>query len=188
MTGLTCTAVRRRLAEFHDGELPVHDRIAIQGHLNTCAGCVDDLRGLCFGVWGLAFKPGTDDLREAPSLVIIDELLRHGATVKAFDPVAMPKLKSLWGERAGLELMQSPIQAAKDASALLVVTEWREFRSPDFAELRTLMREPVVIDGRNLFDPVLMEEAGFEYVGVGRGKLLAQRQPPAWAARKLAVA
>ena len=148
----------------------------------------DDLRGLCFGVWGLAFKPGTDDLREAPSLVIIDELLRHGATVKAFDPVAMPKLKRLWGERAGLELMQSPIQAAKDASALLVVTEWREFRSPDFAELRTLMREPVVIDGRNLFDPVLMEEAGFEYVGVGRGKLLAQRQPSAWAVRELAAA
>ena len=149
----------------------------------------DDLRGLSFGVWGLAFKPGTDDLREAPSLVIIDELLRLGAKVRAFDPVAMPKLKSLWGERAGFEMMQNPMQVAKDASALLVVTEWREFRSPDFAELRAAMREPIVIDGRNLFDPVLMEEAGFEYVGVGRGKLLEYTARQAvWAGRALAVA
>ncbi len=149
----------------------------------------DDLRGLSFGVWGLAFKPGTDDLREAPSLVIIDELLRLGAKVRAFDPVAMPKLKSLWGARAGFELMQNPMQAAKDASALLVVTEWREFRSPDFAELRAAMREPIIIDGRNLFDPVLMEEAGFEYVGVGRGKLLAyDTRQAVWANRELAAA
>ena len=148
-----------------------------------------DLRGLSFGVWGLAFKPGTDDLREAPSLVIIDELLRLGARVQAFDPVAMPKLKSLWGERVGFELMQNPMQVAKDASALLVVTEWREFRSPDFAELRAAMRQPIIIDGRNLFDPVLMEEAGFEYVGVGRGKLLKYNaRQPAWAGRALAVA
>jgi UDPglucose 6-dehydrogenase len=149
----------------------------------------DDLRGVTFGVWGLAFKPGTDDLREAPSLVIIDELLRLGATVRAFDPVAMPKLKNLWGERAGFEMTQTPMQAADGASALLLVTEWREFRSPDFAQLRTAMREPIVIDGRNLFDPVVMEEAGFEYVGIGRGKLSQfNARQTGRASRELAVA
>ena len=101
----------------------------------------------------------------------------------------MPKLKSLWGERVGFEMMQNPMQVAKDASALLVVTEWREFRSPDFTELRLTMKEPIVIDGRNLFDPVLMAEAGFEYVGVGRGKLLEYTARQAvWAGRALAVA
>ena len=122
-------------------------------------------------------------------MVIIDELLRLGAKVQAFDSVAMPKLKSLWGERAGFELTQSPMHAAKKASALLVVTEWREIRSPDFGQLRIAMKEPVIIDGRNLFDPELMRDAGFDYAGVGRGKLREfSVREAAWSGRELAAA
>jgi UDPglucose 6-dehydrogenase len=127
-----------------------------------------DLHGLTFAVWGLAFKPGTDDLREAPSLVVIDELLRRGARVQAFDPVAMPGVAALWPDRAGLELVGDPLAAVAGASALLVVTEWREFRSPDFAALHAAMRTPVVFDGRNLYDPAVLQSLGFEYIGIGR--------------------
>ena len=128
-----------------------------------------DLRGLSFAVWGLAFKPGTDDLREAPALVIIDELLQRGARVQAFDPVAMPGVAQRWPGRENFELAPDPLAAAEGASALLVVTEWREFRSPDFAELHQRMKQPVLFDGRNLYDPALMQELGFEYLGIGRG-------------------
>ena len=128
----------------------------------------EDLSGHCFAVWGLAFKPGTDDLREAPSLCIIQDLLSRGATVQAFDPVAMPALQARWGERAGLSMCQDPMSALDGASALLVVTEWREFRSPDFEALRHRLRLPVVFDGRNLYDPADMRTMGFEYVGIGR--------------------
>ncbi len=127
-----------------------------------------DLTGLTLAVWGLSFKPGTDDLREAPSLIIIEELLQRGACVRAFDPVAMPALVRHWGDRPGFELARDPLDAAKQASALLVVTEWREFRSPDFADLRAVMRTPVLFDGRNLFDPAHLQSQGFEYVGIGR--------------------
>ena len=128
----------------------------------------ESLVGLTFGVWGLAFKPGTDDLREAPSLVVIDELLRRGAHVRAYDPVAMPALARLWPQRPNFELMADPLSAVVDASALLVVTEWREFRSPDFEALRATMRLPVLFDGRNIYDPHLMQRMGFEYVSIGR--------------------
>jgi UDPglucose 6-dehydrogenase len=131
-----------------------------------------DLRGHVFGLWGLAFKPGTDDLREAPSLVVIDELLQRGATVQAFDPVAMPGVAARWPGRAGLQLVGDPMAAAAGASALLIVTEWREFRSPDFDALGQALRERVVIDGRNLYDPAQMAAMGFEYGGIGRGQLL----------------
>lgn len=132
-----------------------------------------DLRGRVFGLWGLAFKPGTDDLREAPSLVIIDALLQRGATVQAFDPVAMPGVAAQQPGRPGLQLVADPIAAAVGADALLIVTEWREFRSPDFDALGRALRERVVIDGRNLYDPALMREMGFEYSGIGRGQALA---------------
>jgi UDPglucose 6-dehydrogenase len=128
----------------------------------------DDLRGLTVAVWGLAFKPGTDDLREAPSLVIIDELLQRGAQVRAFDPLAMPQVARLYATQPGLQLAADPYAAAAGASALLVVTEWREFRSPDFEALRAAMRVPLVVDGRNLYDPQQMESLGFQYVGIGR--------------------
>jgi len=130
----------------------------------------EDLQGRVFGVWGLSFKPGTDDLREAPSLVLIDALLARGARVQAFDPVAMPALRALWPARAGLTLSEDPMSAAKAADALAVVTEWREFRSPDFDALKSVMKTPVLLDGRNLYDPQTMREQGFDHLGVGRGR------------------
>ena len=138
-----------------------------------------DLRGRVFGLWGLAFKPGTDDLREAPSLALIEELLGRGARLQAFDPVAMPAYVARHGQAAGLVLADSPYAAADGADALIVATEWREFRSPDFERLRAALRQPVVIDGRNLFDPVAMRRQGFEYVGIGRGELPAGFAPRA---------
>ena len=128
-----------------------------------------DLSGRVIGVWGLAFKPETDDLREAPSLVLIEELLTRGAQVRAFDPVAMPGLAARVGARAGLVLVDEPMHAATGADALVVVTEWRQFRSPDFSGLLRVMRTPVVFDGRNLYEPALMRQLGFEHVGIGRG-------------------
>ena len=128
-----------------------------------------DLRGRAIGLWGLAFKPETDDLREAPSLVLIEELLERGATVRAFDPVAMPGLASLHAGQPGLVLVDDPMAAAAGADALAVVTEWRQFRSPDFSGLLRTMRTPVIVDGRNLYEPALMQQLGFEYMGVGRG-------------------
>lgn len=128
-----------------------------------------DLRGHAFAVWGLAFKPETDDLREAPSLVLIEELLARGASVRAFDPVAMPAMQARMGERPGLTLVADPMEAAQGADALVVVTEWRQFRSPDFAGLRKALRTPVIVDGRNLYDPALVRQLGFEHVAVGRG-------------------
>jgi UDPglucose 6-dehydrogenase len=137
----------------------------------------NDLRGHTIGVWGLAFKPGTDDMREAPSLVVVNALLAMGAQVQAYDPVAMDNARRIWGDHPGLQLVNGPVQAASGASALLVLTEWREFRSPDFAELLACMRHPVVLDGRNLYEPELMASLGFDYQGIGRG----HAAPPAWA-------
>ncbi|NRF68904.1 UDP-glucose/GDP-mannose dehydrogenase family protein [Aquincola sp. S2] len=128
-----------------------------------------DLRGHVFALWGLAFKPGTDDLREAPSLTVVDALLERGAQVVAFDPVAMPKAAALWRGREGFTLADTPLDAVRGASALLLLTEWREFRSPDFDALKAALREPVLFDGRNLWDPAQMRELGFEYHGIGRG-------------------
>jgi UDPglucose 6-dehydrogenase len=128
----------------------------------------DVLTHLTVGLWGLSFKPGTDDLREAPSLVIIDELLRRGARIRAYDPVAMPKAAAWLAGRSALELVADPYAAAEGADVLLVVTEWHEFRSPDFDRLRSLMRQPVLYDGRNLYEPASMRALGFEHMGVGR--------------------
>jgi UDPglucose 6-dehydrogenase len=134
----------------------------------------EQLHGHRIAVWGLAFKPGTDDLREAPSLSLIDELLQRGATVCAFDPVAMPGVAARWPGRQGLVLMDDPLAAVQGASALLVVTEWREFRSPDFAALKAAMRQPLVLDGRNLYDPAAMKQLGFEHIGIGRAEAVAR--------------
>jgi UDPglucose 6-dehydrogenase len=119
-------------------------------------------------VWGLAFKPGTDDLRDAPSRVLIDELLSRGARVRACDPTAAAKARATWPQRPALEYVDDPYAAAEGADALVVVTEWRQFRSPDFERLRALMKAPVVFDGRNLFEPAAMREAGFEHYPIGR--------------------
>lgn len=127
-----------------------------------------DLSGLEFAVWGLAFKPGTDDMREAPSVDLIEALLQRRARVRAFDPVAMDKATERWGNQPGFVPCTNQLQAVEGADALVVVTEWREFRSPDHSELKQRMRQAVIFDGRNLYDPALMAELGFEYSAIGR--------------------
>jgi UDPglucose 6-dehydrogenase len=128
----------------------------------------EDLAGRQFALWGLAFKPNTDDMREAPSRVIIDGLLHRGATVKAYDPVAMIEARGLMGDLAGLSFVGDQGAALEGSDALLIVTEWRQFKSPDFDQIRTVLKQPVVFDGRNLYDPTMMRTLGVEYHGIGR--------------------
>jgi UDPglucose 6-dehydrogenase len=130
-----------------------------------------DLRGKTIAVWGLAFKPNTDDMREAASRVLMESLWSAGAKVRAYDPVAIPECRRIYGERADLTLCKSSPEALQGADALAIVTEWREFRSPDFEHIKSVLRSPVIFDGRNLYDPQLMHKAGFDYYAIGRGKL-----------------
>ncbi len=125
------------------------------------------LAGKTFGVWGLAFKPKTDDMREAPAITVVEALVGNGARVRAHDPVAAEVAGRLFDGR-GVELVDEPYAAAEGADALLLVTEWNEFRQPDFARLKQLMRQPVLFDGRNVWDARKAREAGFTYYGVGR--------------------
>jgi UDPglucose 6-dehydrogenase len=125
------------------------------------------VRGKKLGVWGLAFKPKTDDIRAAPALAVIDELLADGAVVTAHDPVAMDATRKVLGGR--IAYADNPYAAADGADALMLVTEWNEFRQPDFARLKSMMSRPVVFDGRNIWNPLRLQEAGFTYYGVGRG-------------------
>jgi UDPglucose 6-dehydrogenase len=120
-----------------------------------------DLRGRRFAIWGLAFKPNTDDMREAASLTLIADLLDAGAQVRAYDPVARPGIK-------GVELAKSAPAAVEGCDALAIVTEWAEFRSPDFPALRQALRTPAIFDGRNLYDPAMVRALGFEYFAIGR--------------------
>jgi len=129
----------------------------------------EDLTGRCFAVWGLAFKPDTDDMREAPSRVIIDALTRRGASIQAYDPVAMPEARRVLEGTPGLRFVDHQSAALQGADALLVVTEWKEFRNPDFEGIKSTLRQPLILDGRNLYDPALMKAFGIEYVGIGRG-------------------
>ncbi|HVP61565.1 MAG TPA: UDP-glucose/GDP-mannose dehydrogenase family protein [Myxococcaceae bacterium] len=125
-----------------------------------------DLTGKHFAVWGLAFKPRTDDMREAPSLVMLEGLLGKGATISAHDPVATHVAKRHFGER--IRYTETPYEALEKADGLFVLTEWNEFRRPDFDRMRKVMKQPVVFDGRNVFDPARMRERGFVYFGIGR--------------------
>ena len=127
-----------------------------------------DLSNKKFAVWGLAFKANTDDMREAPSQTVVRGLLDRGATVLAYDPVAMDEARRIFGTTARLGYAASPMAAIEGADALVVVTEWQEFRSPDFAELGRSLRQPLLFDGRNLFDPAQVRAAGLEYFGIGR--------------------
>jgi UDPglucose 6-dehydrogenase len=130
------------------------------------------LDGRQFAVWGLAFKANTDDMREAPSRVLIAELLRRGATVKAYDPVAMPAARAMFGDMPGLSFVDSQTQALQGSDALVIVTDWKEFRSPDFDAIKTQLKQPIVLDGRNLYEPNLMASLGIDYTGIGRGAVL----------------
>ncbi len=125
------------------------------------------LKGKIVAVWGLAFKPNTDDMREAPALTIIDALLHEGVTIRAYDPEAMAEAKRRLGKT--VKFVDNNYDALKGADGLLVVTEWNEFRRPDFDRIKLLMKEPVIFDGRNVYDPKVMKEKGFTYYGIGRG-------------------
>jgi UDPglucose 6-dehydrogenase len=127
-----------------------------------------DLSGRSFALWGLAFKPNTDDMREAPSRVLVDELLARGARVQAYDPIAMPEARRLMGDNAKLSFADSAMGALQGADALVIVTEWKEFRSPDFERIKATLREPLIFDGRNMFAPATVESAGIEYHAIGR--------------------
>jgi UDPglucose 6-dehydrogenase len=129
-----------------------------------------NLSGKTIALWGLAFKPNTDDMREAPSRVLMEALWQEGARVRAFDPVAMPECARIYGQRTDLTLCKSGPEALTDADALAIVTEWREFRSPDFDAMKATLKEPVIFDGRNLYDPAQMVRSGFSYYAIGRGR------------------
>jgi UDPglucose 6-dehydrogenase len=129
-----------------------------------------DLRGKTIGLWGLAFKPNTDDMREAASRVLMEALWAEGAKVRAYDPVAMPECLRIYGKRADLVLCKTSPEVLEGADALAIVTEWREFRSPDFDAIKSTLRTPAIFDGRNIYDPAHMASAGFSYYAIGRGK------------------
>ncbi|NCV71951.1 MAG: UDP-glucose/GDP-mannose dehydrogenase family protein, partial [Burkholderiaceae bacterium] len=136
----------------------------------------NDLSKHRFAMWGLAFKPNTDDMREAPSRFIIAELVKRGAQVVAHDPVAMTEAQHALeldfqtkpDELKRVSLVKTPEDALAGASALIIVTEWKAFRSPDFDHLKQAMQNPIIFDGRNLYEPQSMTELGFEYYGIGR--------------------
>jgi UDPglucose 6-dehydrogenase len=134
----------------------------------------DDLSSKTIGVWGLSFKPGTDDMREASSLVLLEHLIARNARVQVYDPVAMPAackiMPSEWLEKGNLQFVEHQYDALNQADALVLVTEWKTFCYPDFEMMKKVMRSPIVLDGRNQYDPKQMKEAGFDYYGIGRGE------------------
>jgi len=129
-----------------------------------------DLEGKTVALWGLAFKPNTDDMREAPSLNFINAALDAGMKVRAYDPVAMEEAQRIYKGQDGVAFCASAEDALQGADALVLVTEWQEFRSPDFSRIKELLSAPVVVDGRNVYDPMQMQELGFSYYAIGRGK------------------
>ncbi len=128
----------------------------------------DNLKGKHFALWGLAFKPNTDDMREASSRVLIGELIKAGATITAYDPVAMDEAKRIFKDEKHLSFVDTQDDALKNADALIIVTEWTEFRSPDFALIKSSLKAPLIFDGRNLYDPKAVRALGFEYFPIGR--------------------
>lgn len=127
-----------------------------------------DLSGMKFALWGLAFKPNTDDMRAAPSRAIIQGLWGMGATITTYDPVAMDESRRIFGNDSRLSYAKTPLDALKDADALLIVTEWKEYRAPDFPQIKAALKTPIIFDGRNLYDPSHVRAAGLEYYAIGR--------------------
>lgn len=136
-----------------------------------------DLSGKTVAVWGLSFKPNTDDMREAPSRDLMEALWAAGASVQAFDPEAMEETQRIYGIRADLKLVGTKEAALHQADVLVICTEWKTFRSPDFDQLRQSLKTPVIVDGRNLFDPAKMQELGFSYYAIGRGDSVRRYMP-----------
>ena len=127
------------------------------------------VKGKVFALWGLAFKPKTDDMREAPSRVILEALINAGASVQAFDPEAMEEAKRIYGDKSGLTLVETADEALQGANALIVVTEWKIFWSPDLDHIKNTLKDDVIFDGRNLYSPELLKKQGITYYGIGRG-------------------
>jgi len=164
-----------KLGRAHDYDLKVLNAVEeandIQKHVLTEKIKVyfgDNLAGKHFALWGLAFKPNTDDMREAASRVLIEDLLDAGATICAYDPVAMVEAMRIFKETKGLSFAKSQNQALDNADALVIVTEWKEFRSPDFSLIKQKINEKVIFDGRNMYEPKVVKSAGVEYLPVGR--------------------
>ncbi len=166
-----------RIAHQHD--YPAHLLEAVETVNDTQKGKLfdllkrhfrGDLKGRTIALWGLAFKPNTDDMREAPSRYLMESLWAAGAEVRAFDPQAREETRRIYGERAGLTLCDAAYDALDGADVLVVVTEWKAFRTPDLARIRQALREPAIFDGRNLYTPQIIEEAGLAYYGIGRGR------------------
>jgi UDPglucose 6-dehydrogenase len=143
----------------------------ISDHFNS------ELEGKCIAVWGLAFKPRTDDMREASSRVLMEALWDAGATVRAYDPEAMQEASRIYGDQPGLELCESAHAAIDGADALAIVTEWQEFRSPEFEVLKATLRDPVIFDGRNLYDPDILKAFGITYHAIGRSNASPVAEP-----------
>lgn len=153
----------------------VHQRNEDQKHVllrKISARFGADLSGLTFGLWGVAFKPGTDDIREAPAVVLMEGLLNAGARVKAYDPEALEaarnQLPEAWFTSDAVKLVRHQYEALEDVDAMALVTEWKPFRHPDFRAMKEMMKQPIVFDGRNQYDPKSLKEEGFEYFGIGR--------------------
>ncbi len=128
----------------------------------------DDLKGRTFAIWGLAFKPKTDDMREASSRVLMEALWQAGATVKAYDPEAMQEAQRIYGSREDLQLMGTKEACLSNADALIICTEWKAFWAPDFEFIKSSLNEPLIVDGRNMYNPFRLEEMGLKYIGIGR--------------------
>jgi UDPglucose 6-dehydrogenase len=167
-------ALRKTADECGSGMMIIHAVEAANGaqkhrlvekiHRHFGAG----LAGMKFAVWGLAFKPNTDDMREAPSIAIINTLLAQGARVNAFDPIAMDEASKIFFDMDGIEFGKGMYEVLDDADALIIVTEWKEFRSPDFEMIRQKLKSPVIFDGRNLYEPKWLGDNGFSYYSIGR--------------------
>jgi UDPglucose 6-dehydrogenase len=131
------------------------------------------VKGRTVAIWGLAFKPNTDDMREAPARVLMEQLWAGGARVRAHDPEALAETRRIYGERADLTLCEDAFDALAGADALVIVTEWKAFWSPDFARIKACLRTPAIFDGRNIYHPATVEAAGIAYYGIGRGRSVA---------------
>ena len=154
-------ALLKSVSEINDGRV---DRL-----VSTVRRALWVIEGKVLAVWGLAFKPGTDDVRDAPSLKVVARLLEEGATLRLYDPKAIPEFQRRFHEKAErVTYCNSPIEAAENADAVLLLTEWPEFRELDLTQLREHVALPVIVDGRNFLDPDRVRHSGFEYYGMGR--------------------
>jgi len=144
--------------------MPAHIRLIVISGISPRFG--GKLSGRHIAVWGLAFKPRTDDMRDAPAITVIESLLSAGARVQAFDPEAMEEARKIFGDR--IQYTHRNYDALHGAAALLILTEWNEFRRPDFSRIKGLLKQPVIFDGRNIYDPIDLRKLGFTYYSIGR--------------------